>query len=138
MQISRKLIPNLERWQSNPWVGYGSALVAVAFVSSVIGLVVGRAHIANISMLYLLAVLVVAIAFGSGPAVLTALLAFLSFDWFFVEPYHTFTVADPEEWVALLLFLVTAIITGELAALQRRRAREAVERERDAMALYDV
>jgi two-component system sensor histidine kinase KdpD len=51
---------------------------------------------------------------------------------------HTFTVADPAEWVALLLFLLTAIITGQLAAEQRRRAHEAQQREREATVLYDV
>lgn len=124
------------------WVGYGAALVAVAVavavVTVVIGLVLGRARIANASMLYLVAVLASAIAFGRGPAVVASVAAFLTFDWLFVQPLHTFTVSDPEEWISLLLFLLVAILTGQLAADQQRRAREATQRERDAVVLYDV
>jgi two-component system, OmpR family, sensor histidine kinase KdpD len=118
--------------------GYVAALAAVALVSAVIAVVLGRTHIANISMLYLIAVLAIAARFGSGPAVLASVAAFLAFDFLFTEPYYTFTVADPTEWIALLLFLATAAVTGQLAAAQRRRAEEASEREREALVLYDV
>lgn len=120
------------------WAGYGIALVAVALVSGLIGVVLGRASIPNISMLYLIAVLATAIAFGRGPAILASVAAFLTFNWFFVEPVHTFTVADPAEWVALLLFLLTAIVTGQLAARARQRALEAERREREAIILAAV
>jgi len=120
------------------WLGYGGAFVAVFFVSLLIGFAAGWTNIANVSMLYLIAVLVIATAFGSGPAVLASVLAFLTFDWFFVDPLHSFTIDNPEEWVALLMFLLAAIITGQLAAGQRRRAQQAREREQEAVVLYDV
>ncbi len=120
------------------WAGYAAALTAVALVSGLIGLVLREVTIANISMLYLMAVLAAAVRFGRGPAVLAAVLAFVVFDWFFVAPSHTFTVSDPEEWVSLLLFLLTAMIAGQLAADQRRRAQEAGQREREALVLYDL
>jgi two-component system sensor histidine kinase KdpD len=120
------------------WLGYVAGLAAVVLATGLIAVVQTRLHLANISMLYLVAVLATATRFGSGPAVLASVAAFLCFNWFFVEPRHTFTVADPEEWVALLLFLVTAIVTGQLAARHRRRAEEARQRERDAVVLYDV
>jgi two-component system sensor histidine kinase KdpD len=107
-------------------------------VSLLIGFVIGQTHIANISMVYLIAVLATAVVFGSGPAIVASIAAFLIFDFFFVQPTHTFTVADPTEWIALLLFLATAVITGQLAASQIRRAEEAKEREREAVVLYDV
>ena len=100
--------------------------------------VLGRVGIPNVSMLYLIAVLATAIAFGRGPAILASVAAFLTFDWFFVAPHHTFTIADPDEWVALLLFLLVAIVTGQLAARERQRAREAEQREREAVVLSDV
>ncbi len=126
------------RFRDPSWLGYTFAFAAVALVSAVIAVLPGALRIANISMLYLIAVLATAVAFGSGPAVVASLLAFLVFDWFFVEPLHQFTVADPQEWVALLLFLATAVVTGQLAAGQRRRAEEARHREREAVVLYDV
>src|SRR5206468_11604962 len=70
-------------------------------------------------------------------AVVAAVASFLAYDWFFVEPVHTFQVGDPDEWFALVLFLVTAVITGELAAQLRERAREAAERERETIHLYE-
>jgi len=126
------------RFRAPIWLGYAFALGAVTLVSAVIAVLPGALRIANISMLYLIAVLATAVAFGSGPAVVASVLAFLVFDWFFVEPLHQFTVADPQEWVALLLFLATAVVTGQLAAGQRRRAEEARHREREAVLLYDV
>jgi two-component system, OmpR family, sensor histidine kinase KdpD len=117
---------------------YVLAIVAVAAMSVLIGVVEGAIRIANVSMLYLIVVLAVATRLGSGPAVLASVLAFLTFDWFYVEPLHTFTVADPGEWVSLLLFLVTAVLTGELAAGQRRRAHEAAQREHEAILLFDI
>ncbi len=120
------------------WTGYLGALAAVALMSLLIGLVLGRIHVANISMLYLIVVFATAIAFGSGPAIVASVAAFLTFDWFFVDPLYSITVSDPAEWVALLLFLLTAIITGQLTAAVRRRALQAEQREREAAVLYDV
>jgi two-component system, OmpR family, sensor histidine kinase KdpD len=125
------------RW-SKGIVGYAVALAAVLVVSLFIGLVLGQVNLANSSMLYLLAVLATAVAFGRGPAVLASVAAFLVFDWFFVHPLHQFTVSDPDEWVSLVFFLLTAIVTGQLAAGQRQRADEARQREREALVLYDV
>jgi two-component system sensor histidine kinase KdpD len=110
----------------------------VSLVSLLIGLVIAPYHLANGSMLYLLAVLASAVAFGRGPAVFASVAAFLVFDWFFVQPLHQFTVADPQEWVSLLLFMLVATVTGQLAAGQRQRRREAEQREREAVVLYDV
>ena len=117
---------------------YLLAIATVAAMTVVIGLVEGAVRVANISMLYLIVVLAVATRLGSGPAIVASIAAFLTFDWFFVEPLHTFTVADPQEWVSLLLFLVTAVFTGELAADQRRRAQEAAQREHEAVLLFDL
>jgi two-component system sensor histidine kinase KdpD len=96
------------------------------------------AHLANASMLYLLVVIGVAVGWGSGPAILASVLAFFTFDWFFVEPRHTLTVRDPAEWLALVMFLITAGVTGQLTALLRARAEEARRREREAAALAEA
>lgn len=107
-------------------------------MSLFIGIALGGARLANASMLYLVAVLASAIGFGRGPAILAAVAAFLTFDWFFVEPLHQITIADPEEVLSLGLFLLVAVVTGQLAAEQRRRAGQAREREREAVVLADV
>lgn len=120
------------------WLGYGVALLSIGLVSAVIGVVSWLVSISNISMLYLIAVLAVAVAYGRGPAILASVAAFLIFNWLFIHPRATFTVADPAEWLALFLLLLVGIIAAQLAARERERAREAEEREREAVVLYDV
>ena len=119
-------------------IPYAGAVAAVAITTVLIGLVVGRAQIANISMLYIVAVLVVAVAFGRGAAIVASILAFVTFDWFFVPPTHQLVVADAEELFSLALFLITAVVTGTLAARERARAQEAEHREHDAKVLYEA
>jgi len=119
-------------------IPYVAAIVGVALTSVFIGLVVGRTQLANISMLYLVAVLLVAVAFGRAAAIAASLLAFLTFDWFFVPPTHQLVVADAEELFSLALFLMTAVVTGTLAARERARAEEAKAREREATLLYEA
>ncbi len=115
--------------------GYAGSLVGVALTTLVIQVVPGADHVANISMLYLLIVIASAYRSGSGPAVLTALLSVLAFDWFFVQPRHTLTVNDPAEWLALGIFLLTAAIINHLTQSLRLRAEEARQRERETVAL---
>ena len=118
--------------------GYLAGLAAVALVTWLIHLLRGFMPLQNLMMLYLIAVLAIAVVFGRGPAFLVSVVAFFVFDWFFIQPFHTLTVADPAEWLALMLFLLTAAITSQLAAGQRQRACEAEQREREAVVLYDV
>ena len=120
------------------WRGYALGLASVAIVTAAIGAFGPSVHATNVSMLYLIAVLATATLAGSGPAIVTSVAAFLAFNWFFVEPVHTFTVANPDEWIALVLFLITAAITGQLAGDQRRRAVVATQGEREATLLYEV
>lgn len=132
-------VAKLSAWTAEPrsvWVGYLAAALGVAGVTWFIGALRTHAQIANISSLYLIVVLAVAATFGGGPAIVASILAFLTFDWFFVEPIGELTVSDPEQWLALGLFLVTAVVTSQLAAGQRRRAAEARRREQEATALY--
>ena len=121
-----------------PWAGYPVALALIALVTGAIALIRSFANVANVSILYLLAVLVTAIAFGSVAAVFASFASFLAFDFFFIRPTHRFTVAGTEEWLALSVLLLTGIITGELGAALRRRAREAERRRREAVVLFDV
>jgi two-component system sensor histidine kinase KdpD len=123
---------------SRPWVGYAVALALTALITGLIAIVREGIDVANISMLYLVAVLASAVAFGTGPAIIASVAAFVASDFFFVEPIHTLTVSDPEEWVDLGLLLMTGTITGYLAAALRGRARTAQRREREAVVLYDV
>ena len=78
-------------------------------------------QVANIALIYLLVVLLVATTIGRGPAILASALAFLGFNFFFVEPLHSFRVTDPQDNLRLLTFLVVAIIGSNLAAARVSR-----------------
>ncbi|HLG63563.1 MAG TPA: ATP-binding protein [Ktedonosporobacter sp.] len=95
-------------------------------------------RIPNISMLYLLVVLALASTRGRYAAILASLVAFLSFDYFLVPPLFVFTINRVEEWIALFVFLVTAILTSQLAVALRERALEASRKERETRILYDL
>ena len=69
-------------------------------------------------------------------AVATSIASFLLYDFFFVQPLYTFSIAAPEEWLDLLLFLVVAIAIGRLSALQLQRRREAELRSAEARAMF--
>ena len=88
-------------------------------------------------MALLLAVLFAAIAFGSKPALAASVLAMLCFNFFFLPPYHTLTIADPQNWVALTAFFITALTVGQLSARAKRRAEEAEAGRVDNRRLYD-
>lgn len=118
--------------------GYVAALAAVAVVTAVIGAIEARAHIQNVPMLYLIAILGSATLAGRGPAIVASVASFLSFNWFFLEPIHTLTIGDQNEWFALVLFIVTAVITSQLAADQRVRAGETAARAREAELMFDI
>jgi PAS domain S-box-containing protein len=80
---------------------------------------------ATIALAYLLVVLFVATAWGSWPASVTSALGVVCFNFFFLPPLHTLTIADQQNWVALAAFLVTAVTAGRLSDLAKRRAAEA-------------
>jgi len=95
-------------------------------------------RIPNISIVYLLVVLALASTRGRYAAILASLVAFLSFDFFIVPPLYTFTIDRVEEWIALFVFLVTAILTSQLAVTLRQRVEQANRRELETRILYEL
>ncbi|HET8586642.1 MAG TPA: DUF4118 domain-containing protein, partial [Candidatus Limnocylindria bacterium] len=116
---------------------YLGALTAVGAATVVVELL-GSLRLTNGSMLYLAAVLLVALTLGRGPAVVAAVVAALAFDFFFVEPRLNLRVANPDEWLVLGTFLLVGIVVSQLVAEQRRRTAEADSRRREALLLHDV
>ena len=110
----------------------------VAAISAVIGAIEARIDIPNLSILYLLVVMFCAVTWGWWNALGAAVLAFLTYDFFFVDPRYTFTIRDPQEWLALLIFLVVAAVTSNLAARERARREQASRQAWTATFLYDV
>ena len=75
---------------------------------------------------------------GTWAAVACSVAAFLLYDFLFIQPLYTFTVAEPGEWLNLVLFLLVAVAIGQLAALQAARADDAARRAREAQALFRI
>lgn len=103
------------------------ALAVLGVLATTLLLEPFRGHInqTTVALALLLVILFVAIFFGSRPALLSSLLAMLSFNYFFLPPVGTLTIAAPDNWVALAAFLITAVTVGQLSAGARQRAREA-------------
>lgn len=93
---------------------------------------------ANIVMIFLLAVLVVAVRLGRGPAILAAFLSVASFDFFFVSPRFSFAFTDAQYLVTFSVMLVVALVIGQMTAGLTYQARVAQRREDRIRALYDM
>jgi two-component system sensor histidine kinase KdpD len=92
-------------------------------------------HLADDLLIYLVAVVVIAVVGGFWPAVLAAVTASLLLNWYFTEPLHTFTIAEPENLLALLLFVTVAVTVSSVVHLAARRAGQAARSNQDAAAL---
>lgn len=115
-------------------IGIGAVTIAV-----IAGLGLEQlARLPNVSMIFLFSVLVSALRFGLWPAIATALLSFLAYNFFFIAPRYTFTVAEPHELFALMVFLAVAVGTGGLAGRLREQASAVRERAAATQALFDV
>lgn len=90
----------------------------------------------TVGFAYLLLVLVVAASWGFWESVVCALAATFVFNFFFLPPVGTLTIAEPQNWVALFSFLTTGVIASRLSATARRRALEAIEHRQDVERLY--
>jgi two-component system sensor histidine kinase KdpD len=114
------------------------SLAAVAVVTGVVYGLRPVAPVLSLGVLYLFAVLLVAVVWGIVYALAVSVASLLVFNFLFLPPLHTFALRDSQNWVALAVYLATAVVAGELAARARRRAAEAEQREREAALLTEV
>jgi two-component system sensor histidine kinase KdpD len=119
-------------------VGALASAGAVALVTAAIALVKPWVPVLSLGVLYVFAVLPVAVLWGLTLAIPVSIASMLAFNWFFLPPRHTFALEDSENWFALAVYLVTAVVVSELAARARWRAREAEQRAREAALLAHV
>lgn len=124
--------------QKIDWAAYLISAAACVAATAVSALLYPLFELTNIAMLFLLAVVLVGVKFGRGPAVLAALLSVAAFDFFFVSPRFSFAVSDVKYLLTFAVMLVVALITGQLTAGSRYQARVAMSRELRARALYEM
>jgi two-component system, OmpR family, sensor histidine kinase KdpD len=90
----------------------------------------------TVALSFLLAVLIISANWGLRYAVFTAVVATAAFNYYFLPPIGTFTIADPQNWVALVAFLVTAFIASKLSDRARKEAAQATRRRHEVERLY--
>jgi K+-sensing histidine kinase KdpD len=117
--------------------GYIFAMCGVAAVTGALAPFNDHLSSTTVALALLLIVLFAAAGWGSRPAILAALLGVACFNFFFLPPFYTFTIADPQNWVALAAFLIIALVAGELSARAKRRAEEALAGRREIERLYN-
>jgi two-component system sensor histidine kinase KdpD len=96
------------------------------------------ANATTVALSLLLIVLAVAARWGLVEAIAASVFATLCFNYFFLPPVGTFTIADPQNWIALLAFLVVSVVASQLSERARRKAGEAIEHQQETERLYTV
>src|SRR6201998_625522 len=125
--------PKLEPIRIEPYLGTACAVAVALGVGELLSRVI---DVHNVSLAFLTAVLHSAVAWGLLPSLFASVLSVLAFNFFFLEPRYTFTIADPANVVALFFFLTVAIIVSNLTAATRRQVVTARLRAKTTAELY--
>jgi len=119
-------------------VGVLASAGVVVLVSAVVALLKPHVPVLSLGALYVLAVLPVAILWGTALAVVVSVASMLVFNWFFLPPYHSFHLQESQNWLALAIYLVLAVAVGALAARARARREDAEQRRAESHALAEA
>ena len=120
---------------STAWPRFAPALLLVA-VTSLTWVLRSTLTLANFATIYILVVLIVAIRSGTRVAMITAFVCFLCINFFLVQPYYTLFIKDPREVIDLSVFLIGAVLVGQLAARARQQTQAAQQRAFEQEILY--
>ncbi len=120
------------------WLILPLALLSIAGVTAGFRLGLHLINPTTTALTYLLVVLITAAAARLWVAIVTSLVADLSLNYFFMPPFGTLTIADPQNWVALFVFLAVSVIASQLSAAVRDRERESSARRDELGRLFDL
>ena len=116
--------------------GYSAAILGIGAATLILKLLGAHINPTTVSLVFLLLILFVATVWGSGPAVAASLAGILSFNFLFLPPFGTFAIRDPDNWIAFVAFMVTAITVGQLSGRAKYRAEEADQAKHEVERLY--
>jgi two-component system sensor histidine kinase KdpD len=105
------------------------SVIAVALVTGAVFALRPLAPVLSLGVLYVVAVVAVAVLYGLAYAIPVSVASMLTFNFLFLPPVHTLALHDSANWVALAVYIAVAVVVSELATRSRRLAREAVEAE---------
>ena len=117
-------------------LGYVASVVVVAAATAVLRLLGIHINHTTVALTFLLIILFIATAWGPRPAIVASFLGAICFNFFFLPPVGTFNIADPENWIALIAFLVTGVTAGQLSSRAKQRADEANRSRKEIERLY--
>lgn len=111
----------------------GRILASVAFVAAITFVFFRQIHVNSTTagFFYLVAILMIATTWGLVESTIASVAAMLCFNYFFLPPIGTFTIADPQNWVALFAFLATSLTASQLSARAKRHTKEALDRQHE-------
>jgi len=121
----------------NGAMSYALSMLGMAAMVALLLALRGRLNQSTIALALLLIILFTATWRGSRPALVNAVFGAVCFNFFFLPPYGTLTIADPQNWAALSAFAITAVTAGWLSAYAKRRAEEAESRQAEIERLYE-
>src|SRR5437899_2954698 len=107
---------------------YIYASIIVAASTSLLLVFRFHANPTTVALAMVLITMFCALLWRSGPALWASVVQVLCFNYFFIPPYHTFTIADPANWIAFSAFVITALVVGQLSARAETRAEQAEAR----------
>ena len=120
------------------WPGYAGAAALCAAATALAAPLGDALELTSLVLLFLLAVVLAAVRFGRGPAVLASVLSVGLFNWFFVPPRFSLSVADERFVVTFAVMLLVGLAVGQLTAGLKAQALAATERERRVRSLYEM
>jgi two-component system sensor histidine kinase KdpD len=135
-QIPKKSTRPAERNEAFDPRPYGAALVAVAVALALAELIQAWIGATNSDLVFLTAVVTVAVRFGLCPSLFASVTSALAYNFFFLPPIYTFTIADPHNVTAFGFFTLVAVIVSSVAARGRTQAVATMERARTTESLY--
>jgi two-component system sensor histidine kinase KdpD len=117
---------------------YLFAFILIAVITGIFFVLRDTLETTLIALLYLLPLGIITAFWGLGPGITSALIAFLSFNYFFIQPYYTFTVHRPTDVVILVVFLIVAVVISQLVGRAQAGLAAATARELEATQLYEL
>ena len=117
---------------------YLRSFVLIAFITAIFFALRDVLDKTLIALIYLIPLGFITAFWGLGPGITSAVLTFVTFNYFFIQPYHTFAVHNPTDVVILIVFLIVAVVVSQLIGRAQAGQATATAREREATQLYEL
>ncbi|MRR32422.1 DUF4118 domain-containing protein, partial [bacterium] len=115
-----------------------AALLCIGLTTLILRPVEPYFEIQLITLVYLLPVILSTVVWGLTPGILSAFMAFLAFNYFFIQPYHTLQVHKTQDLITLIIFLIVSVVMSQLIGQARQGVRLARNREWEATRMYEL